>query len=528
MTRLLGACAMEVKVARRYGIVAIAAVLAVLWTALLAALPASTAVAVAPYLLFLDTAGFGALFAVALLMFERVEGTAAARAVTPVGPGTATVARVLVLTLTAVTIAIPVITVVPTGARFWSALGLTTAGVLLTSVLLVGVCLGIGARTRTLQGALLAIAPALVPLIVVPVLHMTEIVRSPLLWSVPTTAGAELIHRGATGQVGASGGPGMMLALPYALGCAVAVCRWAALASADPTGGAPRRRGSVSKAVREPETDRLRAQGATGQGAAGRHGHVRAGSASPFGRKHHPLLGLVRWELVGVRRDPLLTIIVLALVPLFLALRWAHPVLVEYLWSAHRFDLLPHTPVVFGALLLHIPLMVGAAVALRVVEDIDDRILLLLRVSPLSPTAYFGFWSGTAALLTLVGLVVSVPLSGLAPEWSPGLVTAVALATSVAPLVVLTTTAFASNKVEALVVLKGAAAVSILVPSLLWTLPASWGTPLLVLPPAWAFLALTRSATDAVSATSILIGGLSTTVIISLLLARRIGSRLRS
>ncbi|SIO86581.1 hypothetical protein [Nocardiopsis sp. JB363] len=523
MTRLLGACVVEAKVARRYGIVAIAAILAVLWTALLAALPASTAVAVAPYLLFLDTAGFGALFAVALLMFERVEGTDAARAVTPVGPGTATVARVLVLTLAAVAIAVPVTMVVPTGDRFWSALGLTTAGVLLTSVLLVGVCLGLGARTRTLQGALLVIAPALVPLIVVPVLHMTEIVRIPMLWAVPTTAGAELIHHGATGQVGASGGPGMMLALPYALGCAVAVCRWAAMAPAEPTGGAPRRHGSVSKTAREPKPDRVRDRGATG-----RRGHVRAGSASPSGRKRHPLLGLVRWELVGVRRDPLLTIIVLVLVPLFLALRWAYPVLVEYLWSAHRFDLLPHAPAVFGALLLHVPLMVGAAVALRVVEDVDDRILLLLRVSPLSPTAYFGFWSGTAALLTLVGLLLSVPLSGLAPEWSPGLVTAVALATSVAPLVVLTTTALASNKVEALVVLKGAAAVSILVPSLLWILPASWGTPLLVLPPAWAFLALTRSPTDAVFATSILIGGLSTTVIVSLLLARRIGSRLRS
>ena len=523
MTRLLGACAVEAKVARRYGIVAIAAILAVLWTALLAALPASTAVAVAPYLLFLDTAGFGALFAVALLMFERVEGTDAARAVTPVGPGTATVARVLVLTLAVIAIAIPVTMVVPTGDRFWSALGLTTAGVLLTSVLLVGMCLGLGARTRTLQGALIAIAPVLAPLIFVPVLHMTEIVQSPLLWAVPTTAGAELVHYGVTGQVGASGGLGIVLALPYALGCAMAVCRWAAMAPADPTGGAPRRRGPVSKAVREPETDRVRTQG-----AAGRRGHVRTGSASPSGRRRHPLLGLIRWELVGARRDPLLTIIVLALVPLFLALRWAHPVLVEYLWSVHRFDLLPHTPAVFGALLLHIPLMVGAAVALRVVEDIDDRILLLLRVSPLSPTAYFGFWSGTAALLTLIGLMLSVSLSGLAPEWSPGLITAVALATSVAPLVVSTTAAYASNKVEALVVLKGAAAVSILVPSLLWILPAPWWTPLLVLPPAWAFLALTGSATDAVSTTSILIGGLSTTVIVSLLLARRMGSRLRS
>src|SRR5699024_12449140 len=105
--RLRGACALEVKVARRYGITTLATVLALLWTGLLLALPSSAAPVVAPYLLFLDTAGFGALFTVALLMFERVEGTDTARAAPPLRPTEATGARVGVLTVVAAAIARP-------------------------------------------------------------------------------------------------------------------------------------------------------------------------------------------------------------------------------------------------------------------------------------------------------------------------------------------------------------------------------------------------------------------------------------
>ena len=208
MRRLRGACALEVKVARRYGITTLATVLALLWTGLLPALPSSAAPVVAPYLLFLDTAGFGALFTVALLMFERVEGTDTARAVTPLRSTEATGARVGVLTVVAVAIALPMSVVTVPTERVWSTIGYTTAGVTLTSVLLLATCMGLGARARTFQGALLSTAPALALFITAPLPHLAGVVHGPLLWVVPTTAGAELINRGVTGQVGTPEGPG--------------------------------------------------------------------------------------------------------------------------------------------------------------------------------------------------------------------------------------------------------------------------------------------------------------------------------
>ncbi|WP_017613501.1 fluoroquinolone export ABC transporter permease subunit [Nocardiopsis salina] len=521
MNRLVGTFVLEAKLAWRYGILAVAAVLALLWTGLLLALPTAGAQALLPYLLFLDTAGFGALFAVALLMFERVEGTDASRSVTPVGPRTAAPVRVVVLTLPVVAMAIPLIVVTVPPQSVSGALGHATAGVVLTSVLLVAACSGLAARTRTLQGALLATVPAVAPLIAVPVLHLAGVVQSPLLWAVPTTAGADLIGRGLTGGAGAPQGPGGGIALLYAVGCAAAVCWWAAR-QAVPSGARPRRTGPASTEDGSSGVPQGPPRDAAHHSARARPRHP----VHPRGRGH-PVLSLARYELSGVRRDPLLLTVALAPLPLALVLRWTYPALSGYLRSTYGFDPAEHASVVFGALvLLHIPLMVGAVTALRVTEDIDDRTLQVLRVSPLSLNAYFGFRTGTALLLALIGLAIAAPLSGLAPALSSGLAAAVVLAALFAPLVVLATAAFAGNKVEALVVTKTVAAVSVLAPVLTWVLPAPWWSPLLVLPPTWALLPLPGYPADSLASPVVLLGGSVTAVAAALVLALRIRSRL--
>ena len=519
MRRLRGACALEVKVARRYGITTLATVLALLWTGLLLALPSSAAPVVAPYLLFLDTAGFGALFTVALLMFERLEGTDTTRAVTPLRSAEATGARVGVLTVVAVAIALPMSVVTVPAERVWSAVGYTTAGVTLTSVLLLATCMGLGARARTLQGALLSTAPALVLFITAPLPHLAGVVHGPLLWVVPTTAGAELINRGVTGQVGTPEGPGGWGVLLYAVGCAVMACWWSIRRAGAPIEAASAFPVSTRSGVGDAS--------ATGPVAAPRSGRSRARStAGPTGAGR-PVLALARYELTTVLRNPLLLVVALAPVPVSLLLRWAYPAIGEFVRSTYGFDLAPHAPAVFGALvLLHVPSMVGSVVALRVVEDIDDRTLLVLRVSPLSLTSYFVFRAGTAAFLALLGLVVAAPLSGLAPAVSTGLITAVVLAALSAPLVVMVTTAFASNKVEALVVLKSVGAVFALLPVLVWALPTFWWTPLLALPPTWSLLALPGYPVDVVSSVLVLLGGSVSTTVVAAALARRARSRL--
>ena len=312
MRRLRGACALEVKVARRYGITTLATVLALLWTGLLVALPSSAAPVVAPYLLFLDTAGFGALFTVALLMFERLEGTDTTRAVTPLRSAEATGARVGVLTVVAVAIALPMSVVTVPIERVWSAVGYTTAGVTLISVLLLATCMGLGARARTLQGALLSTAPALALFITAPLPHLAGVVHGPLLWVVPTTAGAELINRGVTGQVGTPEGPGGWGVLLSTVGCAVMACWWSIRRTGAPIEVASPFSVSTRSGVEDAS--------ATGPVTAPWSGRSRARSTTGSG---HPLLALARYELTTVLRDPLLLVVALAPVPVSLLLRWA-------------------------------------------------------------------------------------------------------------------------------------------------------------------------------------------------------------
>lgn len=48
-----------------------------------------------------------------------------------------------------------------------------------------------------------------------------------------------------------------------------------------------------------------------------------------------------------------------------------------------------------------------------VLDDIDDRTLLVLRVSPVTLPRYLAYRGGLVTVLAAVSLLVSVPLSGL-------------------------------------------------------------------------------------------------------------------
>lgn len=493
MRPLIGAAALELSVIRRYGVLSLAAGLTLLWTAVLAALPAPAATALAPYLLFLDTAGFGALLVVALLLFERVEGADLARNATPVRPLHAVAVRVALLTAVSAMMAPPLTLAATRGAPGVSALALVLAGVALVAALFLTVCLALGTRSYSLQGALLTIAPAVVPLILGPMPWLAGVLRHPVLYAVPTTAPAELIRAGLTGET-----TGSFLALgagtAWTLACVM---------------------GALLLAVR-PASPATPGEAKPSQPRRPRANHTRS-----------PLAAFAAFDTSQTLRDPLLAVVGCAPLMLALVLRWGYPPVVGFVEHAYGFHAAPHASAIFAAfVLLHVPVMVGSAVAIRVAEDVDDGTLLMLRVSPLSVRAYLGYRAATASLLTAAGLGVTVPLSGLAPPLSTGLVAAVALATAQAPLVMLLTAALAANKVEALVVLKGVGAVGVLLPALLWALPAPWWWPLTALAPTWALLALPGYPGGETGAALVTAAGIFLTTVTGLALARRIRARI--
>jgi hypothetical protein len=61
---------------------------------------------------------------------------------------------------------------------------------------------------------------------------------------------------------------------------------------------------------------------------------------------------------------------------------------------------------------LHVPLIIGMVGALLVLDDIDDRTVLVLRVSPVTVPRYLAYRVTSVAAVALLMLTVTVPVSG--------------------------------------------------------------------------------------------------------------------
>lgn len=501
MSRLFAAMALESRLVLRYGIVAVTVALGLLWTVLLLAAPVESAGTVAVHLLFLDTAVFGALFAAALLLFERSEGTRQALAVSPMRSLEAVFARLTVLTALALLMAVPMVAAA-TRDRIGDlphTLPPVLAGVALTSLLLLALCLAAGARARDFSGVLLLAPLIAAPLIIVPLVHMSGILEHPLLYLVPSTVGADLIRSGADPASVDSGALTLGLGTVYALAWAVAVVVMAHRAL---------ERGPVPAPPPYRNTGR-RAAPAGGRGT---------------GRGRLPVVvTFARVDLFGAGRDPLLLLLLCAPVLLALVIRFLRPLASDLLLSSYGFLLEPHIPVVLATLvLLHVPMMFGTAGGLRAIEDVDDNVLLVLRVSPLSLPAYLLYRMVLVAVLSFLGLVVALPLSGLmAGGWSAAPFAAVLVAALQAPMLLTGMTALAANKVEAMVVVKGIGALMALSPVAAWLLPSPWNLLLLPLPPAWPVLALPGYDAGPLETWVLLLGGLVATAAATAVCLRR-------
>jgi fluoroquinolone transport system permease protein len=453
--------------------------------------------------LFLDTATFGVFFLAALMLYERTEGALQSLQTSPLGPARYVVAKFATLSTVAVVAAIP-ITVAAARQDLGAilpTLGFVLLGVALTSVFFLAMSLLLVIPHRTITGFLAAAPWSMAPLVLAPLLWLTGLVSTPLMFAVPTVGGAELIRHGLDAAAAAwpPGGP-VAVAL-YLAACSALVLvaahrrHLAGLDSGPPSQPAPRAsRATVAR--------------------------VRRARFTPN------LAGLVRLDLRNLRGDPLLLVALAGPVLLALALRLGYPAASGLIADRFGVDLAPHRPVVLAALvLLHVPMVLGMVASLLLLDDIDDGHLRALRATPLPPRRYRGFRVGRAAVASLVSLAVCLPLSGLASGF-PAVMLAVAavLASAQASLVVLATVGFAGNKVEGLAMLKLIGGVMIAAPVAAWWV-SGWATWLLGLAPVtWPAHALwAQSAPELIAAA---LAGTATTAAAAVLLARRVASRL--
>jgi fluoroquinolone transport system permease protein len=423
VTRFGAVLQTDLRLELRFAVLPAIGGLALAWAALLMVLPREASRVAAPLLLFVDTATIGTFFLGALVVLERVEGARQALAISPLRFREYAAAKVGTLVAASVVGTIPIVIV---AASTPAEALLSLAGVGLTASFILLVALSIAVTQRSLIGFLLTVPFIAIPFIAPPLAHAVGLAVHPLLYVVPTVGAYDLI---------ATGFDSRQVSVVWSVFYPLAACALAgALASWQ------WRRGLLAS-----------------EGAA--RLRLAVSSSAPTNRApvRRPVLwAFWRTDLLSIRRDSLLPILASAPLLLALALRFGYPLAERWLATAHGLDLVPFRPVLLAAaVVLHVPLIFGMMAALLVLEESDDRTLLALRVSPVTLERYLAYRVGVAAVATAVGLAVAVPLSGLvAPDQLAGVAPALIPAVALAPLMALTVTAFAANKVEAITVVK--------------------------------------------------------------------------
>ncbi len=481
LTRMAALSALEVRLLWRTGMLAVAAGLSGAWAVILALVPAAGARAAAPILLFVDTATFGAVFVGALLLFERSDGASLALATSPARPAERLGTRLAVLTAVSVAAAVPIDAA---GARGTSALLPAAVGVTLAALLVLVVTYWVALGQQTLTGFLTVVPWILIPLLGVPLAHLIDLVRHPLLYAVPTTGTADWIATGFGPGAGRPATGGSVWALAYAL-LWVAAGVLATRRRLDATSHAPRAGAAGPGARRAPAA----AARSPASGLVLRRG---TRSSRTLGSRALAVVrAFARADVRSVRRDSLLSIVVFAPVPLLLAVRFGLPPIERWAEQQHGLGLASERPVILGLLLLlQVPSMFGILGALLVLDDADDRTLLAVRASPVTLERYLAYRVAAVTVLALAGLAVTVPLSGMVPAGSlPAVAPALLVAALVAPLIMLLTTAVASNRVEGVAAMKALGLV-VHLPLATWWLSGPWGWPLALIPTYWPLRSL--------------------------------------
>jgi len=502
VSRVAAAVRLELRVELRSHIVTVATVMCASWTVLLLAVPDSAARMIAPLVLLLDTATFGALFIAALYLFERTEGALASLTASPLRFGEYLGVKIGLLTALSVAAAVPIALAAATPlGRLWMVL----LGVAVIAALILALSFLLVLPYDSFTGYL-TVAPLLIaPVLAVPMGVLAGLLDHPLAHLIPSTPAATLIRAGVTGDPLPYGQ--IIAAVGYSLLCAgvavaIARVRFARIlagASAPPVppgGGA--RTGAPARA------------------------------ATSLPRRRGWVLTFAAVDLRSIRMDRLLAIVVAAPVALALALRFGYPPLTDYLGGRFGVDVAPYSDLVLAILVVaHVPIIMGMVGSLLLLDDLDERRLQVLRVTPITLERYLAYRAVSSGLAALAGLLAAVPLSGLT-ETSPfELLPALVPAAALAPLIVICVASFAGDKVRGLALLKLLGGAVMGLASAPWWAPQAVLWPLLIVPGAAVTTAQRAADADNLGrlATASAAGTI-TTVLCTLLLAQRARHRL--
>lgn len=199
------------------------------------------------------------------------------------------------------------------------------------------------------------------------------------------------------------------------------------------------------------------------------------------------LAALGRNDLRSLRRESLLSGIVMAPLVWIAMVRFGTPPVADVVADRHGVDLIPYYPLILtGFLLLTSPIVVGGLGAFLVLDERDSGTITVLRVTPTPMLAYLGYRAATILVITAVYVVATMAASGLlSPEHIPGLIPIGLLAGVCGILISLLLLAFARNKVEGIAVMRGIGIVLAGLPLMPYFLGPQWQVLFWVLPTYW-------------------------------------------
>lgn len=234
-----------------------------------------------------------------------------------------------------------------------------------------------------------------------------------------------------------------------------------------------------------------------------------------------------RHDLRTVRRDSLLVMVALGPFAYALAL-WFLPAATDHARARWAFDLAPYHPAIISAFcVLGPPLLLGAVLALQLLDERDQNTLTALRVTPLPRTAYPAYRAATTTAVTTASVLASLALTGqVAPPTLALSIPVALIAGLLAPVLGLLMSALARTKIEGLAVMRviGLAVFTLpIIPFFLQHTP--WQLAFGVLPAYWPVRAF-WSAYDGSTYWPYVLAGLAYTLALVLLLLRTVTRRL--
>ncbi|GIH97542.1 ABC transporter permease [Planobispora siamensis] len=194
-----------------------------------------------------------------------------------------------------------------------------------------------------------------------------------------------------------------------------------------------------------------------------------------------------RNDLRTVGRDSLL--ISLLLGPfMYAALMWLVPAITAYAARQWNFDLVPyHSAIVSAFCVMGPPILLGAVLALQLLDERDQRTMTVLRVTPVPHAVYPAYRAIVTGVLAAVMVVASLAVSRmLSGEELAMSVPVAVVAGLMAPIVGFLMASVGRNKVEGLAVMRVIGLALFTIPFIpFFFLDEPWQFAFGLLPPYW-------------------------------------------